>query len=54
MKNTYYIDETKKNRTLTVLGTIHGVTRHIESVLEAEIQKTKQILKNIKEKKDAT
>jgi len=56
MKNAYYIDEAKRNRTLTTLSRIHGIAlqaRHIESVLEEEIQETRKILDRIKDKKDA-
>jgi len=55
MRNAYYIDETKKNRTLTVLGRIHGMilhAKHIESILEEEIIENKNLIQQIKRKQD--
>lgn len=55
MRNAYYIDDTKKNRTLKVLGRIHGMrlhAKHIESILEEEIIENKNLIQQIKRKQD--
>jgi len=55
MRNAYYIDETKKNRTLTVLDRIHGIRLHakyIEETLNEEIKETAKLIDNMKRKKD--
>jgi hypothetical protein len=55
MRNAYYIDETKKNRTLTVLDRIHGIrlhAKHIEETLNEEIKETARLIDSMKRKKD--
>lgn len=55
MRNAYYIDDTKKNITLKVLGRIHGIklhAQHIQSILEEEIVDNKNLIQQIKRKQD--
>ncbi len=52
MRNTYYIDDEKKNKTLTVLGRICYARTSIEkmqSVLQQEIELNKELLQKYKE-----
>lgn len=53
MRNAYYIDENKKNKTLTILGRICYVRTSIQKmqeVLDQEIELNKQLLNRYKER----
>jgi len=54
MRNTYYIDEDKKDKTLTVLGRIcyaRTSIQKIHNMLDQEIVSNKQLLDYYKERK---
>ena len=53
MRNAYYIDESKKNKTLTILGRIcyaRTSMQQMQSVLEQEIELNKKLLDKYKER----
>lgn len=53
MRNAYYIDDSKKNKTLTILGRIcyaRTSMQKMQSVLDQEIKLNKKILAKYKER----
>lgn len=53
MRNAYYIDENKKNKTLTILGRIcyaRTSIQKMQEVLDQEIELNKQLLNRYKER----
>jgi len=53
MRNAYYIDDSKKNKTLTILGRICYVRtsmQKMQSMLDQEIELNKRLLAKYKER----
>tara|TARA_B100001778_G_scaffold326895_1_gene324161 strand:- start:817 stop:993 length:177 start_codon:yes stop_codon:yes gene_type:complete len=53
MRNAYYIDDSKKNKTLTILGRIcyaRTSMQKMQSVLDQEIELNKKLLAKYKER----
>lgn len=53
MRNAYYINESKKNKTLTILGRIcyaRTSMQKMQDVLDQEIELNKQLLNKYKER----
>jgi hypothetical protein len=53
MRNTYYIDDSKKNKTLTILGRIcyaRMSMQKMQTVLDQEIEFNKQLIDKYKER----